>query len=100
MQHYFVSYTVAPTSGTGTRYKQYAVLPTDDLAEVVAQIVPSRRRVGRDKMKDYLKEYAERGYISIGSPAKFWAIKDIKIKKLPERDKNVLAKYQWTGLPG
>src|SRR5947207_3197637 len=95
MEQYFVSYTVVPTSGVGTKHKQYFVSFTDDLAKIIASIVPTRRRIGQRKLKALLDEYRECGYISLGKPEDFFRVKDIKAKKIPERDMKVLDKYLW-----
>lgn len=96
MEQYFVSYTIVPTTSPGWRrdqIKQYAVFSTDDLATIVTQIIPTRRRTGRGKLKSQLKEYAEHGRVTFGSSGNSGVIKDIVITRLPPRDMKVLDKY-------
>ena len=92
-QKYFVSYIVVPSVARGRGYRQHAVFLTDDLDTVVMQIVPTRRSTGRGKLPAQLREYRERGTISFGKPDDPGVIKDVVIRKLPERDAKVLAKY-------
>jgi hypothetical protein len=93
MQKYLVSYVVVPSVASRRQYRQHAVFLTGELEAIIMGIIPARRRTGRGKIGTQLQEYQERGSVRFGRAGHAGVIKDIVIRKLPERDAAVLAKY-------